>query len=305
MAVYDCFTFYNELELLELRLKVMNDVVDYFVIVELDVTHRNEPKPFILADNFDRYKEYKDKIIHLKESCIIDYDPTMQYEIDGHQEGDRSIENYQRNCIMHGLNHCRPDDIIIVSDLDEIPNPDILRNLDKTMVSSLGQKGVSWGCKLQATARMFALKPKTFYKTRSVAEMLEFTPVSIEHDWYLYFMNCYTPKKFYGSVISKYEKMAMPQAMRDWRYRIPFIKNGGWHFSYTGGIDIIKKKLGSIVDGNSNLVDNDAWIKECLGQGKWLYGKENLDLRFVSKENIGLQYLDWFIEKYPAFYRVK
>ncbi len=46
VKVYDCFTFYNEFELLELRLRALWDVVDYFVLVEADRTHTNKPKPF-------------------------------------------------------------------------------------------------------------------------------------------------------------------------------------------------------------------------------------------------------------------
>lgn len=66
MKIYDCFTFFNELDLLELRLAELYNYVDYFVIVEADKTHSGKPKEFILEKNFSRYARWRNKIIHLK-----------------------------------------------------------------------------------------------------------------------------------------------------------------------------------------------------------------------------------------------
>ena len=66
MKIYDCFTFYNEYDLLELRLKEHFDYVDYFVIAEANKTHQGRDKEFLLEQNWDRYKDFHDKIIHIK-----------------------------------------------------------------------------------------------------------------------------------------------------------------------------------------------------------------------------------------------
>ena len=63
MKIYDCFNFFNELDILELRLNILYEHVDYFVIVEADKTHSGENKPFYLKENMERFKKFSDKII--------------------------------------------------------------------------------------------------------------------------------------------------------------------------------------------------------------------------------------------------
>ena len=62
MKTYDCFTFFNELDVLEIRLKEMWDVTDYFVIAESNLSHSGKPKDYILLDNWERFKPYEEKI---------------------------------------------------------------------------------------------------------------------------------------------------------------------------------------------------------------------------------------------------
>src|SRR5689334_5945992 len=114
--IYDCFIFFNELELLDIRLNILNEVVDKFVLVEATQTHQYKPKPLYYSDNKERFKAFHDKIIHL----IVDELPPNP------TNGPRNswdMERFQRNCIARGLNDCKPDDVIIISDLDEIPDP--------------------------------------------------------------------------------------------------------------------------------------------------------------------------------------
>ena len=128
MKVYDCFTFYNEFELLELRLQSLYDVVDYFVIVESTTTHNKEPKKLNFAENKDRYKQYADKIRHIVLNGEL---------IPWRGVGDWSIENAQRNAIVGGLQDAQPDDLIFISDLDEIPAPDVLMRLQQNQLALL------------------------------------------------------------------------------------------------------------------------------------------------------------------------
>lgn len=106
--VYDCFLFFNELDILTIRLHEMAPHVDQFVLVESVETFRGNPKPLYYLENKERYKEFENKIIHV----ILD-------ERTNHvSPWDR--ETFQRNQIMRGLKSAKPDDTIFISDLDEI-----------------------------------------------------------------------------------------------------------------------------------------------------------------------------------------
>ncbi len=95
LKVYDCFTFYNEFELLELRLESLNPIVDYFVLVEADKTQRNEDKPFYFLENKDKFSKFLPKIRHLMMNVS---DLSSLYKGDG----DWIIENAQRDYIKQG-----------------------------------------------------------------------------------------------------------------------------------------------------------------------------------------------------------
>jgi hypothetical protein len=106
--IYDCFTFYNEFDLLEIRLKELYNTVDHFVLVESNQTFTNRIKPFLFEENQDRYSQYLDKIIHVK----VDDMPNSGNPWDN--------EIHQRNSIMRGLTDAALEDIIVVSDCDEV-----------------------------------------------------------------------------------------------------------------------------------------------------------------------------------------
>ena len=107
--IYDCFSYWDEDLLLDLRLKILNKFIDYFVIVEGNKTWQNNPKE--LRFDLNKFKKFRDKIIYIPVTDLPDGDdPYLR-------------ENFQRNSILKGLKNAKPDDIIIISDLDEIPNP--------------------------------------------------------------------------------------------------------------------------------------------------------------------------------------
>ena len=115
--IFDCFKLLNELEILELRLMELYDVVDYFVIVESNKTHTGKEKEFNFENNKDNFKDYIDKIIYVKVEDLPNYSVNNIWE----------AENFQRNCIMRGLDGvANLGDKIIISDLDEIPNKKLL-----------------------------------------------------------------------------------------------------------------------------------------------------------------------------------
>lgn len=116
--VYDCFTFFNELDILELRLNELSDLVDRFVLVEATVTHMGQPKPLYYAENKARFAAFHDRITHI----VLDNMPDASVE-----KNPWVREIAQRDAILRGLTDARPNDRIIVSDLDEIPKPAALR----------------------------------------------------------------------------------------------------------------------------------------------------------------------------------
>ena len=118
MKIFDCIMYFDEDFLLDLRFNILNNYVDYFVVVESDKTWQNNPKEFKFK--LDNFIKFKDKIIYVR--------------VDDMPEGENPWvrENYQRNCITRGLHQAKDNDLIIISDADEIPNPKQIINFNPT-----------------------------------------------------------------------------------------------------------------------------------------------------------------------------
>ena len=116
--VYDTFTFFNELDLLEIRLNELNDVVDKFVLTEATLTFQGKPKPLYFNENKQRFKSFEGKIIHV----VVDQYP------ENPADNSWIYEHHQRDMIAKGLRNCLPEDTIIVSDIDEIPDPEKVKS---------------------------------------------------------------------------------------------------------------------------------------------------------------------------------
>lgn len=113
--VYDCFTFFNELDLLEIRLNELDPVVDRFVLVEATVTQRGQPKSLFFRENRERFTKFLPKIEHV---VVEDMPAGPQTKSNNWKR-----ENFQRRAIMRGLASAQADDFVLISDLDEIPMP--------------------------------------------------------------------------------------------------------------------------------------------------------------------------------------
>ena len=114
MAIYDCFQFFDEEHILDLRLNILNEFVDFFVFVESTTDHQGKPKKL----NFDskKFKKFNKKIVYI----IVD--DTAEAIKKPHVGGESLVEQHQRNSIMRGLKKCHDNDLIILSDVDEIPD---------------------------------------------------------------------------------------------------------------------------------------------------------------------------------------
>ncbi len=115
MKVYDCFPFDNEFDMLELRFKELYDVVDHFVIVECFETFRRQPKPLHFWDNRSRFSPFLDKVIHVVDRTILPL-PAPCGDVDF------SRDWHQRNELASALTDCNDDDVIFLTDVDELPN---------------------------------------------------------------------------------------------------------------------------------------------------------------------------------------
>lgn len=265
VRIYDCFPFFNEIDILHIRMKLLDPYVDYFVIVELNQSHRGVKKPYYFEQHRGEFSEYQDKIIYIQPEDIPSYKG----------DGDWTIENYQRNCILRGLKDCGPEDVIGISDCDEIPDPEIYRKLRSSRKS------------LQ-------------HSTDEV--ILDSCAVSLEQDFCYYFFNCVHKIKWYGSVLVKYKNLITPQFYREMRNVLPFVKRGGWHFTYFGSAEKNKLKSCSTVDG----IDvTEEEIRNRIASGIDIYGRqgEEYQLEVVDYNKMNIPGLKELIVQYPQYYR--
>ena len=295
MKVYDCFTFYNEFELLELRLKSLWDMVDYFVLVEADRNHANEPKPFYFGERIAEFKEFLPKLRHIP----------LRFNLEYKGVGDWTLENAQRNGIMYGLTDAEPDDLIFISDVDEFPAPDIIKRINENNVQLISQCPITPPL---ADGRMLTVPCQILAPAMA---LLEYFPIALNQIWHYYYFDWATKVQMPTELIVKRKNLTTPHGIRKLREIVPRIQNGGWHFSYMGGVDRIIKKMTSIVEGyeftqkNKKLTDRD-YVKECMRTGKDIYGRKNIpEAQFYPYDisNITLSYLNEFLEKYPYFLR--
>jgi beta-1,4-mannosyl-glycoprotein beta-1,4-N-acetylglucosaminyltransferase len=211
MKIYDCFSYWDEDLLLDLRLNILNDFVDYFVIVEGNKTWQNNFKKLQFDSN--RFSKFKDKIIYVPvEDLPNGKNPYLR-------------ENFQRNCITRGLKNSAEDDLIIISDLDEIPNP----------------------------KQILKFKPK-----------LKYAAFQQMHFYYKFNLSNKTRPFWYGSRISVNKFLKSPQWLRNLKFKkYPFwridkqrnlkiIGTGGWHFAYLQSPENISKKIKSFAHGEFN-----------------------------------------------------
>lgn len=115
--VYDCIPFFNELDILKLRLNILNPIVDRFIIEEATVTFSGEPKELCFEKNKELFGEFLPKI----EYIVVKDSPV---DVTTHLR-----DKFQKNALERGLAQASEEDVIILSDVDEIPNPDTLQKV--------------------------------------------------------------------------------------------------------------------------------------------------------------------------------
>ena len=268
--IYDCFSYLDEDLLLNLRLNILDKYVDYFVIVEGNRTWQNNPKE--LKFDINKYEKFKDRIIYIKVTDLPDgRDPYLR-------------ENHQRNSILKGLINSNDQDIIIISDLDEIPNPEVFKNCKKEM-------------------KFAVFKQKHFY--------------------YKFNLQSKNNPHWLGSRICLKEYLVSPQWLRDLKFKKrPFwrldkfrlnniIENGGWHFCNLKKPESLLYKYKNLCETDDPIHFNEKIdekylnieeIKKRINEGQDIIGRKdnfikvNLDNSFpkflINNQSF---YSDWLI----------
>jgi beta-1,4-mannosyl-glycoprotein beta-1,4-N-acetylglucosaminyltransferase len=231
--VYDCFTFFNELDILEMRLNILSNVVDKFVLVEADRTFSNMKKPLFFEKNQARYSKFLGKIIYIKVINYPEYKDAW------------NMEYYQRNKITDGICCCDIDDIILVSDVDEIPNPDAIKYYKEN------ERGLY--ALIQDLYNYYLNYKRCFFKTWDLAKIARYEDIIKLN---------YTPQQLRDSKTGK------------------VIQNGGWHFSCLGGIKAIKYKIGAFShqEYNNEKYIGDEILEKKIRRGLDIYNRK--DYRF-------------------------
>ena len=273
--IYDCFPFFNELDLLEIRLNTLAPVVDRFVLVEANKTHTGKPKEFIFEKNKSRFAPFLHKIIHIKVEDFPELDPT-----DVDRFGNNwLLENFQRDAILRGLTHCSPDDIIIISDADEIASPDTVRQyvLEKASDIWLLEQPLMY---YYLNNRCLTVPSWSRARIGTFATLLNPQQELPQEEYY------------------KFTQPGKPTYFRFCQGRI--VPNGGWHFSYCGGVEAILKKRSSIVEQQFNCqrTMTQEHIATAIKKGKDLYGRQEYTFGPVRLDESFPRYLLCNRQKY-------
>lgn len=269
--VYDCFIFFNELDLLEIRLNELNKVVDKFVLIEANKTFQNNHKPYYFEENKERFSPFLDKIIHIK----LDKYPLFIPIINPFTPW--KLEFFQRNSIVKGLVNCKPEDIVLISDVDEIPKASVL----KEMLA----KGIDQIYGLKMDMYMYFLNNQLIYDGGS-SMTIEQSKDGIWH------CTAVLPYKLLKQKPNRLRKIIMRTRRRGEVFKI--IPNAGWHFTYLGGVKNIIKKLEAFshTEFNNDTFKSQEKIEEYITTGKDLFGR---DMQFKMLDN--LETLPKFIQE--------
>lgn len=260
--IYDCFIFFNELDLLELRLKELNQVVDKFVLIEADRTFQNGPKPYYFEENKERFEKYLPKIIHIK----LDKYPKFNKLFNPFSPW--KLETFQRNAMTRGLKNCRPEDLVLFSDVDEIPNPEVLQEIKEQPLNQI------LGLKMHMYMYFFNNKV-IFSKGSKMTEE--------ESKNGLWHCTAVVPYKLLKKKPQHYRRTIMRTKRKGEVYKI--IPNAGWHFTYLGGVQKIKEKLEAFshTEYNNDTYKNEKNIKESLMNGNDLFGRD-LEFEIIDSQ---------------------
>jgi beta-1,4-mannosyl-glycoprotein beta-1,4-N-acetylglucosaminyltransferase len=249
--IYDCFLFNNELDLLQIRLEELYDVVDYFVLCECATTFAGERKELHYALNKERFKAFHEKIIHF----VIPDPPSSSYITNPANPEKKVSQFWQRNQMAVSFQQAKDHDLILISDLDEIPRSEVLADVYKLCY---------WGnCVVffdQQWYQLFLNLRVSGHHSQVFARQKSFHNVNNERWLGTFSSTALRLRKIYNSDINAVWSMKWGQ--RSLSEQV--FRDAGWHLSYMGGIDgVLKKfKANGMVSLSSRLINE-------LRLGQW------------------------------------
>jgi beta-1,4-mannosyl-glycoprotein beta-1,4-N-acetylglucosaminyltransferase len=266
MKIIDSFIFYNELDLLYYRLSILDPYVDKFILVESTHTFTGHKKPLYYAENIELFARFNNKIIHVVVDDIPYKFPSINYNTSQQWEN----EYHQRNSIKRGINSIlhtlENTDIILTSDVDEIPNPSILINAHNgSLIYDIN------------TLNRLALDMYYYNLYYRIGEGSNWHGIKL------------MTVKAYKTINLTFQQIRL----HEHSHYVPVIEKGGWHLSYFGDIEFIIKKVASFSHQEYN---NDRFLNRDILEDKIKTGinlLNNSELHYIpieSNSNLPDQY---------------
>lgn len=274
--VYDCFQFFNELDILLLRMHILNDVVDKFVISESTVTFSGDPKPLFYEENKDMFKEFEGKIIH-----NVVYDTPMDCDA-------FTRDHHQKCAVGRGIAGCKDDDIIIFSDVDEIPNVETLKKILPDI----------------EPGKIYMLAQRLFYCYLNTEEVSgKLLSVTGEFDGV-------DKPMWLGTKVCRYSVLHdyTTEELRNKEQKAIGVRvpDGGWHFSYMGGgknesvEDRVKYKIKSAAHQEFNNRSTLRKVGKNIRSHQDIFGR-SCDIEVVPIDETFPKYLRDHINEYTDY----
>jgi len=283
MKIFDCFMYFDEENILDLRLNVLNDYVDYFVIVESIFTHRGEKRK--LRFNHQKFRKFKNKIIYI----VYEVEPeNIEKVFTNDSEGEKSRkyifnaayrENGQRNYISTGLKEAKDEDLILISDVDEIPN---LENINFHKIKE----------------KILLFKQNMFYYKFNL-KLPNFTWIGTKACKKKYLKS---PQWLRNIKDRKFPFFRIDTFFSNTKYTsVKLIENGGWHFTNIKTANEIEYKLKSYLHHREFDVNplSKKQIEEIIDNKKTIYDLK-VDKR-INKIGEGNKLEKYPIDKLPKF----
>ena len=283
MKIFDCFMYFDEEIILDLRLNILDKYVDYFVIVESLFTHKGDKRE--LQFDLKKFERFKDKIIYL----IYDKLPkNLEKVMDEDNKGEKSRkyilnaayrENGQRNFISRGLENAKEDDLILISDVDEIPN------LEKIDLNQIKKRII------------FFKQDMFYYKFNLKLPNLIWTGTKACRKIHLK-----SPQWLRNIKDRKYPFYRLDTIFSKTKYiDVEFIDKGGWHFSNIKTAEQIEYKLKSYLhhrEFDENPISKDE-IDEIIKKKQAIYDLK-VDKK-INKIGDGSKLERYPLDKLPKF----
>lgn len=263
--IYDCVTYFDEDLILDLRFNILNKYIDKFIVVESDIDHAGNKKK--LNFNIDNFGQFKDKIIYY----VVRDMPIKVGNFKKNWSPNFIRENFQRNAIERCISSCKDDDLIIISDADEIPNLEILNKIE--------------------------IKKPTIFKQKEFIYKLNLTS---NQNWN---GSSICAKKYLKSPQWLRDKRFTRRGfLRKIFFKTQFLDNGGWHFSFLKNPNDIAKKLNSYAHSEFAIFSDVNLIQENIEQRKFFIDPNKklkvvpIDSSFPTYIRLNQKkYLDWII----------